>query len=107
MFLAKYRNVDEIRNIVMTTGSGAMVKLMDIATVRDGFQEPENFARFDGENVITLNVIKKSGENLLSASDKIDAVIEEMKTNQPACQPEDRNNRRSVALYTGYYQGTQ
>src|SRR5690606_33689272 len=62
------------------SGSGARVKLTDIATVRDGFREPENFSRFDGENVITLNVIKKSGENLLTASDKISGLIEEMKT---------------------------
>jgi multidrug efflux pump len=77
--LGEVRNVDEIRNIVMTSGSGARVKLMDIATVRDGYRKPENYSRFDGENVITLNVIKKSGENLLTASDKIDGLIEEMK----------------------------
>jgi multidrug efflux pump subunit AcrB len=77
--VGEVRNVDEIRNIVMTSGSGALVKLTDIATVRDGFRKPENYARFDGENVITLNVIKKSGENLLTASDKIDYLIEDMK----------------------------
>ena len=83
--LGEARNVDEIRNIMMTSGSGAIIKLMDIAEVRDGFRKPENFARFDGDNVITLNVIKKSGENLLSASDKISAVISEMKeTSLPA-----------------------
>lgn len=77
--LGEVRNVDEIRNIVMTSGSGARVKLMDIATVRDGFRKPENYSRIDGENVITLNVIKKSGENLLTASDKINGLIKEMK----------------------------
>jgi multidrug efflux pump len=77
--LGEVKNVDEIRNIIMTTGSGAIVKLSDIASVMDSYREPENFARFDGQNVITLNVIKKSGENLLSASDKISAVIDEMK----------------------------
>jgi multidrug efflux pump len=29
--LGEARNVDEIRNIMMTSGSGAIVKLMDIA----------------------------------------------------------------------------
>jgi multidrug efflux pump subunit AcrB len=77
--LGEVKNIDELKNIVMTSGSGAIVKLMDIATVRDSYRKPENYARFDGQNVITLNVIKKSGENLLSASDKIDAVLQEMK----------------------------
>ncbi len=46
--------------------------------IRDGFHQPENFARYNGKNVVTLNVIKKSGQNLLDASDKIKAIIAEM-----------------------------
>ena len=76
--IGEVRNIEEISNIILTTGSGAIVKLRDIATVRDSHHEPENFARFNGDNVITLNVIKKSGQNLLSAADKIKAVITEM-----------------------------
>ena len=72
-------NIDEVANIIIGTSSGALIKLKDIATVRDGYSQPENFARFDGKNVITLNVVKKSGKNLLNASDKINAIITEMK----------------------------
>jgi len=71
-------NIDQIKNIVMNTSSGALVKLGDIAKVRDGFHEAENFARYNGKNVVTLNVIKKSGQNLLDASDKIKAIIADM-----------------------------
>jgi len=83
--IGEVRNTEEISNIILITGSGAIVKLRDIATVRDSHHEPENFARFNGDNVITLNVIKKSGQNLLSAADKIKAVISEMqRTSFPA-----------------------
>ena len=71
-------NIDQIKNIVVTTGSGALVKLGDIANVRDGFHQAENYARYNGKNVVTLNVIKKSGQNLLDASDKIAAIITDM-----------------------------
>ena len=77
--VGEVQDLDEIRNIVITTGSGAIVKLMDIALVRDSYHEPENFARYNGKNVVTLNVIKKSGQNLLAASDKIKAIIDDMK----------------------------
>lgn len=78
-------NIDEIANIVVSTSSGALIKLRDIATVRDGYSQPENFARYDGKNVITLNVIKKSGQNLLIASDQIKAIIADMqKTRLPS-----------------------
>jgi multidrug efflux pump subunit AcrB len=77
--VGEVQNIEELKNIVLSTTSGAKVKLRDIATVIDTFHEPENFARFNGQNVITLNVIKKSGQNLLAASDKIKAIVDEMK----------------------------
>jgi multidrug efflux pump len=76
--VGEVKNVDEIGNIIITTASGALVKIKDIAVVRDGYHTPENYARFNGQNVVTLNVIKKSGQNLLDASDKIKAIITDM-----------------------------
>jgi multidrug efflux pump len=83
--VGEVRNIDEIRNIVINTSSGAQIKLRDIAVVRDGFKKAENYARYDGKNVVTLNVIKKSGQNLLDAADQIKAIITEMqKTKLPS-----------------------
>jgi len=77
-------SVDEIKNVILNTNTGAIIKLRDIASVRDGYHQPENYARYDGKNVVTLNVIKKSGQNLLIASDQIKAIIAEMqKTTLP------------------------
>lgn len=78
-------NIDQIRNLVVNSSSGAQIKLKDIAIVRDGFQEPQNFARYNGKNVVTLNVIKKSGQNLLDAADQIEEIIADMqKTTLPS-----------------------
>ncbi len=96
-------NVDQIKNIIVTSGSGALIKLGDIANVRDGFHQPENYARYNGKNVVTLNVIKKSGQNLLDASDKIKAIIADMqKTKLPSnliiqvTGDQSRNTRNTV-----------
>jgi len=66
---------------MIKSASGAIVYIKDIADVKDSFKEQESFARLDGKNVITLNVIKKSGENLLNASDKIKKIIADFKKN--------------------------
>ena len=66
---------------MIKSGSGAIVYIKDIAEVKDSFKEQESFSRINGKNVITLNVIKKSGENLLNASDEIKAILADMKTN--------------------------
>lgn len=74
----EFKNVEQIKNLVIRGGTGAVVYLKDIADVRDGFEEQESYARMDGKNVITLNVIKRSGENLINAADKIRAALSEM-----------------------------
>jgi multidrug efflux pump subunit AcrB len=79
-------NIEQIKNIIFTSSTGAIITLKDIAEVKDSFHDQESFARFDGKNVITLNVVKKSGKNLLEASDKIKAAIAEF---QKTKFPED------------------
>jgi len=71
----QFQKVEDLKNIVVHSSSGAFVKLSDIADIKDDFKEQESFARLDGNNVITLNVIKKSGANLLDASDQIKDIV--------------------------------
>jgi multidrug efflux pump len=75
----EFKTVDEIRNLVVTSGSGVKMYLKDLADVVDGTKEQESYARLEGKNVITLNVVKRSGENLIEASDKINLLLEKMK----------------------------
>jgi multidrug efflux pump subunit AcrB len=101
--VGEVKNIDEIRNVVINTSSGALVKIRDIAVIRDSYHQPENFARYNGKNVVTLNVIKKSGQNLLNASDQIKAIIADMqKTKLPSnlivqvTGDQSRNTRNTV-----------
>jgi multidrug efflux pump len=79
--VGQFKSPDEIKNIILKSSSGAIVYIKDIADVRDSYKEQESFSRFDGKNVITLNVIKKSGENLIKASDEIKEIIRNLKAN--------------------------
>ena len=74
-----FRTPSEIANIIVKTPTGASVYLRDIAEVKDAFKEQESYARLYGKNVVTLQVKKRSGENLIEASDKINALIKDMK----------------------------
>ncbi|MEI6457268.1 MAG: efflux RND transporter permease subunit, partial [bacterium] len=75
----QFRSPAEIRDIMLKSASGAVVYIKDVAEVKDSYKDQESFARLDGKNVITLNVIKKSGENLINASDKIKLIMDELK----------------------------
>ena len=68
-----------LRDIVVSSGAqGAIVYLKDIAELKDTVKERESYARLDGKNVITLNIVKRAGENLINAADKIIAIVAEM-----------------------------
>lgn len=78
----EFKDPSEIGNMVIRSMSGATVYLKNIADVRDGFKEKESYARLDGKNVITLNVVKRSGQNLIHASDKIHDIVAELEKSE-------------------------
>jgi multidrug efflux pump subunit AcrB len=79
--VGEFPEVDVIKNIGLISSSGAIVKLSDIADIKDSHKKAESFARLAGKNVVTLNVVKKSGTNLIHAADQIKAILDNMKTN--------------------------
>lgn len=77
----EYANAQEIANTVIGSTTGGKIYLKDIAEVVDSHKEQESFARLDGKNVITLNIVKRNGENLIDASDGIIAIIADYESN--------------------------
>ena len=100
----EFASANEISNLIIKTPLGASIYLRDIAEVKDSFKEQESYARLYGKNVITLNVKKRSGENLIDASDKINALVKEMKVttlpkNLNVTITGDQSNKTRVTLH--------
>jgi multidrug efflux pump len=78
-----FKSADEVAALVIRNPQGKAVYLRDIAEIKDGFQDQKSYARLktpndpNFKNVITLNVSKRSGENLIEASDNIAALIKQ------------------------------
>lgn len=75
----EFNTATVLENIVVKASGGGYIALKDMAKISDGYKEKESYARYNGKNVITLNVIKRSGENLVAASDKIHTILDEMR----------------------------
>lgn len=78
----EFKSVDDIKNILITSQSGAKMYLRDIADIKDTIAEMESYAKMNGKNVITLQVVKRPGENLIEASEKIYKIIEKLKATE-------------------------
>jgi multidrug efflux pump subunit AcrB len=77
----QFTNMDQLRGLVLRSMGGATVYLKDIATVKDTFADAQSYARMNGKNVISLDVVKRSGANLIDASDKVRTLVSSMQDN--------------------------
>ncbi|MGE4440555.1 MAG: efflux RND transporter permease subunit [Desulfomicrobium sp.] len=74
-----FRSPAEIDSIVAFVRDGKPVYLRDVAAIRDHYKDPTSLSRLNGENAVTLQVIKRSGENIIEINDRVGAVVEEMR----------------------------
>jgi multidrug efflux pump len=93
----------DIQNIIVRNAHGAPIYLKDIAQVKDTVKETESYARLNAKKVITLNIIKRSGENLIETSDAVKKVVEDLKKTY---YPKDLNvvitGDQSIATRTSF-----
>jgi multidrug efflux pump subunit AcrB len=72
----------ELENLIIENNLGDEVYLKDIARIQDAFADRESYASLFGEPVITINVKKKSGGNLIETSEASMAIIQDLQQNQ-------------------------
>jgi hypothetical protein len=79
----EFEETAPIADIVVLTRNGRPIYVRDLATVDFGFKERESLARLDGNPVISLAIIKRSGENIIATADDVHAVIADMERDFP------------------------
>ncbi len=79
--VGEFETMEDIENVIVKSENQRPIFLRDIGKVTYGFKDRTSIARSDGFPVASLDVIKRSGENLLNAADKIKLIIEEAENN--------------------------
>lgn len=77
--VGEFKDPSNVENIVVKHEKGNIVYLRDIAEVSFKEQEKQSYAREYSQPVVMLDVKKRSGQNLLEASAKIDQIIDQAK----------------------------
>ena len=79
----QFRGADDLKDIVVrSSAQGGTVYLRDIAQLKDTIRDKDSYARLDGKNVVTLNIIKRAGENLIECADKVKAIVADMQAKE-------------------------
>jgi HAE1 family hydrophobic/amphiphilic exporter-1 len=76
----KYKNVEELRNLVISSQNGIQIRLSDIADVQDSQKVAEKIARVDQKSAIILQIVKQSDANAVAVSAEVYKTISKLET---------------------------
>ena len=79
--VGEFTDPQQMEDIVVKREEGDVVYLKDVATVEFDYKEKQNYARLASQPVVMLDVVKRSGENLIEATEKILEIIEVAQAN--------------------------
>jgi len=79
----EFQSPDEIYSLVVSSYGGKPVYLKDVARVVDGFKEETSRSRLDGREAVNIAVKKRTGENILAITEKVDEIVEKHESAWP------------------------
>ncbi|OAB28629.1 hydrophobic/amphiphilic exporter-1, HAE1 family [Flavobacterium fryxellicola] len=80
----KYKNVEELRNLIVSSKNGIQVRLREIADVQDTQKITEKVARVNQKSAIILQIIKQSDANAVAVSEELVKTIAKLETDYKA-----------------------
>ncbi|MDA7743657.1 efflux RND transporter permease subunit [Flavobacteriales bacterium] len=74
-----FESMEDIENVIIKSENNAPIYLRDVASVHFVEQEKTSYAREYLKPVVSLDIIKRAGENLIAASNGINGIIADAK----------------------------
>jgi multidrug efflux pump subunit AcrB len=79
----EFEEAQPIEDVVVDTRNGRPIYVRDVAEVDFAYKERETFARLDGTPVITLGIVKRTGENIIETAEAVKAELAALETQFP------------------------
>ena len=80
---SKFRGVDDIREAIVSSAEGRVIRVSDVAEVIDSHRRLLNVAQLDGQDCATIIVNKESNINTLGAARAVNALVEDLRQQYP------------------------
>jgi HAE1 family hydrophobic/amphiphilic exporter-1 len=71
--------VADVRRTPLLTDHGRLVRLQDVATVRDTYERPATLYRIDGEPAVSFQAYKEAGTNVVQVAGRVKARLRELR----------------------------
>ena len=80
----KLRNINDIRQVILKQDEGRLIRVGDLADVRDTHRRMKNVARLDGESCATIIVYKETDINTFGTAQAVKAGVNELQSQYPS-----------------------
>jgi HAE1 family hydrophobic/amphiphilic exporter-1 len=71
----EFSAIGEIENVILRSDAGSTVRMRDVGTVVDGFEDKTSTTRLDGVDAVSFSVRKQSGANTVEIADRVEATL--------------------------------
>jgi HAE1 family hydrophobic/amphiphilic exporter-1 len=71
----EFERISEIENVILRSTGGSTVRLKDVATIVDGYEERTSTTRLNGADAVSFAVRKQSGANTVEITERVRAAI--------------------------------
>ncbi|WP_372519425.1 efflux RND transporter permease subunit [Candidatus Ruminimicrobiellum ovillum] len=76
----EYNSIEEIQNTAIAiTPSGSIVRIGDIASIRDSYYEPTSYSRLNVQDVVSIYIQKESTANTITVAKEALQIIDKLK----------------------------
>lgn len=83
---SKFRDIDDIREVIVSSNEGRVLRLEDVAEVIDSHRRVLNIAQLDGRDCATIIVNKESDINTLGAARAVKELLDDLRQQYPDIQ---------------------
>jgi HAE1 family hydrophobic/amphiphilic exporter-1 len=82
--VGEYASIADIQNLPLFLPQGGRIRLAEVATVREGFADVREIARYNGQPALSLSIQKQSGANTVAAAAGVFEAVDELRAQLPA-----------------------
>lgn len=79
----EYKTPEEIATIPITTGTGNLIHLSDVAYVHYAMKEGSSISRYNGASNVSVSITKEQSASAVTVSKKVLSVIDDLKEKYP------------------------
>lgn len=100
----EYKDPDPIEDIIVKMRNGKPIYVRDVADVRFSFEDRNTYARLNGEQVVSMPVKKRAGENLVRIAGDVKSIVNDFEETLPKGVTVEVTNDQSIMIEDRVYE---